>query len=466
MAVIVNNDFQKMLKTVYLSGVANCKAQNSPIIHKIKKSNWDGKEMKFAAQYGNGGNFSSDYGMLKNISQSGSLNQARNLEWTVTPGYQVGMFDINMPEINMSSSDRGAYMKIMANKMSAMFDGFSKTAAMYFYGDKYGSIDQVPADTLLTTTGNKWKITSAGALKMDVGTHFVIASNGTTKTALPSDSLVNTVCTVTDIDEDTITFDATNAVQVYEGDYIQLYGARNGVSIQGFEGLAEIIPSYFNRDMTTRFGTDYIPTSFRGVDRSVAINRLAGQFADVANHSGTTPKSDTLVELLKKTKRMGGLNNTIIVNDEDWDAIGAELGVQKNLWQATNSGEDKNKVTAGLSQLATAFGDAFIGRTVIDPYCTQGKAYMLDTDDVEFFGVNDVGKVLNPVSNDQLGKYNIESVGEQGIGDEPGVKINIDKLFTVMEGQAGSFGPALEVAAHIYGAYVLRKTSSAGVANI
>jgi hypothetical protein len=218
--------------------------------------------------------------------------------------------------------------------------------------------------------------------------------------------------------------------------------------------------------MTTRFGTDYIPTSFRGVDRSVAINRLAGQFADVANHSGTTPKSDTLVELLKKTKRMGGLNNTIIVNDEDWDAIGAELGVQKNLWQATNSGEDKNKVTAGLSQLATAFGDAFIGRTVIDPYCTQGKAYMLDTDDVEFFGVNDVGKVLNPVSNDQLGKYNIESVGEQGIGDEPGVKINIDKLFTVMEGQAGSFGPALEVAAHIYGAYVLRKTSSAGVAAI
>lgn len=468
MAIVSNQNIKNLLKTVYLSGVVNAKAQNSPIIHKIKKENWGaGKELKFAAQYGNGGNFSSDYGMLKTASSSGSVNGVRNLEWTVEQGYQVGMFDINMPEILTTSEERGAYMKALANKMSGCFDGMSKTLAMYLYGGKYGVIDQVPADDTLATTGNIWKITSAGALKLDVGSKFVIASNGTTKTALPSDALVNTVCTVTAIDDETITFDATNAVAVYEGDYIELYGARNGASVQGIEGLSEIIPSYFNRDPSSRFASDYIGTTFRGVDRSVAVNRLAGQFADKANHSGsTTPLTDTLVELLKKTKRMGGLNNIVIINDETWDAVGAELGVQRNLWQATNSGDNKNHFTAGYSDLATAFGDAFIGRTVIDPYCTEGKAYMLDTDDLAFYDLNGVGKVLDPVSNDQLGKYDIEAVGDQGIGDQPAAKINVDKLFTIVEGTAGSFGPSMEVAAHVYGNFILRKTSSAGVASL
>lgn len=467
MAIVSNQNIKNLLKTVYLSGVVNAKAQNSPIIHKIKKENWGaGKELKFAAQYGNGGNFSSDYGLLKTASSSGSINGVRNLEWTVEQGYQVGMFDINMPEILTTAEERGAYMKALANKMSGCFDGMSKTLAMYLYGGKYGVIDQVPADDTLATTGNVWKITSAGALKMDVGTKFVIASNGTTKTALPSDALVNTVCTVTAIDDETITFDATNAVAVYEGDYIELYGARNGASVQGIEGLSEIIPSYFNRDPSSRFASDYIGTTFRGVDRSVAVNRLAGQFADKANHSGSTPLTDTLVELLKKTKRMGGLNNIVIINDETWDAVGAELGVQRNLWQATNSGDNKNRFTAGYSDLATAFGDAFIGRTVIDPYCTEGKAYMLDTDDLAFYDLNGVGKVLDPVSNDQVGKYDIEAVGDQGIGDQPAAKINVDKLFTIVEGTAGSFGPSMEVAAHVYGNFILRKTSSAGVASL
>ena len=468
MGIVSNQNIKNLLKTVYLSGVANSKAQGSPVIHKIKKESWGGgKELKWAAQYGNGGNFSSDYALLKSASSSGSVNGVRNLDWTAEQGYAVGMFDINQPEILTTADERGAYMKALANKMSGCFDGLSKTLAMYFYGGKYGVIDQVPADDSISTTGNQWKITSAGALKMDIGTKFVIASNGTTLTALPSDPLLNTVCTVTAIDDETITFDATNAVSVYEGDYIELYGARNGASVQGIEGLAEIFPSYFKRDSASRFASDYISTAFRGVDRSVAVNRLAGQHADVTDHStSSTPLTDTLVELLKKTKRMGGLNNVVLINDETWDAVGAELGVQRNLWQATNSGETKNRFTAGYSDLATAFGDAFIGRTVIDPYCTEGKAYMLDTNDVTFYELNNVGKVLDPVANDQLGKYDIEAVGDQGIGDQPGAKINVDKLFTVVEGTAGSFGPAMEISAHVFGNFIVRNTANGGVADL
>lgn len=468
MGIVSNAQIQNLLKTVYLSGVANNKYQNSPILHKIKKESWGGgKELKYAAQYGNGGNFSSDYGLISGANMTSGV---RNLEWTAEQGYLTGLFDINMPEILTTAEERGAYMKALANKMAGCFDGMSKTLAMYLYGGKYGVIDQVKTGTsggtAIIAGTNTLPLTSAGAIKMDVGTRFVIASAGADDTALPSSNLVSAVMTVTAIDDYSVTFTSSAAVTVYEGDYIELYGARNGANVQGIEGLAEIIPSYAKRDANDARWTSYIGTNFRGVDRSIAVNRLAGQYADSATHSGSTPLTDTLVELLKKTKRAGGLNNIVVINDETWDKVGAELGVQRNLWQANNMGENKNHFTAGYSELATAFGDAFIGRTVIDPYCTEGKAYMLDTDDLVFYDLGNVSKVIDPVSNDQLGKANIEAVGDQGVGDSPAPKINIDKLFTITEGVAGSYGPSLTIAAHVFGNYILRKTASAGVADL
>lgn len=470
MPIVQNQQIQNLLKTVYLSGIANNKYQNSPVLHKIKKENWGaGKELKYAAQYGNGGNFSSDYALLQTASSKGSVGGVRNLEWTATQGYLTGMFDINMPEILTTAEERGAYMKALANKMSGCFDGMSKTLAMYLYGGKYGVIDQVkPASGTsisITTGSNTIPITSAGSIKMDVGTRFVVASAGQANKALPKSNLINDVYVVTAIDDTSVTFNATTNATFYVGDYIELYGARNGTSIQGIEGLAEIIPCYGSRDISDTRWADYVDDPFRGVDRSVAVNRLMGQHVKAAA-SGNTRLTDALVTLLKKTKRAGGLNNIVLINDETWDAVGEELGVQRNLWQATNSGDSKNRFTAGYSELATAFGDAFIGRTIIDPYCTEGLAYMLDTDDLTFYDLGNVSKVIDPVSNEQLGKPTIEAVGDQGIGDSPAPKINMDKLFTITEGAAGSYGPALEIACHVYGNYILRRTASAGVAEL
>ena len=460
---IVGSNILPLLKTVYLSGVTNNKYQNSPILHKIKKESWgSGKEIRYAAQYGNGGNFGSDYSLLSSNKTSG----VENMEWVATQGYMTGLFEIDQPEILSTAEERGAYMKALANKMAGCFDGMSKTLAMYLYGGKYGVIDQVaPASGTsinLIAGNNTMPITSAGSLKLDVGSRFVFASAGAADSALPSSPLLNAVCTVTAIDDTSVTFTSSSAVTIYRGDYIELYGSRvGGTQATGIEGLAEIIPSYFDRTGAT--WNTYIATPFRDKARNVAVNRLAGQFQKAAG-TGNTRLTDALVSLLKKTKRAGGLNNIVIINDETWDKVGEELGIQRNLWQATNTGDNKNKFTGGYSDLATAFGDAFIGRTVIDPYCTEGLAYMLDTDDLTFYDLGNVSKVVDNVSNDQLGKPTIEGTGDQGIGDQPNVKINMDKLFTITEGAKGHYGPAVEIAAHVYGNYILRKTASAGVA--
>ena len=468
MSIVQNSFMQKLLKTVYLDGVANNKYQSSPVLASIEKKNWAGGDViKYAAQYGNGGNFGSVYNMVANNPTSG----AKNLEWEMTQGYAFGLFDIDQPEILTSESDTGAYMSILANKMSACLDGLSKTMAMYLYGGKYGVIDQVK-DTgsgITIQSTNTFELTSAGALKMDVGTRFVIATANQANKAVPGSDLLGTnstpvIFTVTAIDDKFVTATASvTGGKVYNGDYIELYSARSGSEARGFEGLADLIPTIANRDKNDTRWQSYIKTAFRGVDRSVNADRLAGQFVKAEN-SGDTRLTDALVTLLKKTKRAGGLNNMIIINDETWEQVGKELGLAANMRQLSNVGSNKNKATFGVSELATAFGDAFIDRTVIDPYCTEGTAYSIEKDDLAFYDLGNVSKVLSPVSNGQMGKYEIKNVGEQGIGSEPTAKLNMDKLFTITPGAAGEYGPAFTISANVYGNFMLRKTASAGVA--
>ena len=468
MSIVQNSFIQKLLKTVYLDGVANNKYQSSPVLAAIEKKNWAGGDViKYAAQYGNGGNFGSVYNMVANNPTSG----AKNLEWEMTQGYAFGLFDIDQPEILTSESDTGAYMSILANKMSACFDGLSKTMAMYLYGGKYGVIDQVKdsGSGITVQATNTFELTSAGALKMDVGTRFVIATAAQADKAVPGSDLLGSnstpvIFTVTAIDDKFVTATASVAGgTVYNGDYIELYSARSGSEARGFEGLADLIPTIANRDKSDTRWQNYIKTAFRGVDRSVNADRLAGQFVK-AEASGDTRLTDALVTLLKKTKRAGGLNNMIIINDETWEQVGKELGLAANMRQLSNVGSNKNRATFGVSELATAFGDAFIDRTVIDPYCTEGTAYSIEKDDLAFYDLGNVSKVLSPVSNGQMGKYDIKNVGEQGVGSEPTAKLNMDKLFTITPGAAGEYGPAFTISANVYGNFMLRKTASAGVA--
>lgn len=470
MAQLVSNQYmQSLLKTVYLSGVANNKSQNSTLLANIDKDTFVGKEMKYAMQYGNGGNFASDYSALVNNPTVG----ARNGEWTMVPGYLSGIFDISQPEILQSETDKAAYMKIIANKMSACFDGLSKTLAIYLYGGEFGVIDALSADITFGSTEVSIPVSSSASIKLDLGSRIVFASAGAQNTALPSSPLVGTgaYATVTAIDDYSITVlpsAGLNGVTVYKGDYIELFGTRtayNSTTSNGIQGLEDFIPTIANRDSADARWTTYINTDFRGVARKDAVNRLAGQFVKAAA-TGSHPLTDAILTLLKKTKRQGGgTNNILVINDEDFNKIQAEADLTRNFITNTEtSSKAKKNAVFGLNDFSVAFGDATSGDTVIDPFCTEGKAYSLDKNDLTFYDMGNVGRVISPVSNGQIGKYDIESVGDQGMGNDPKVSINIDKLFTVVPGTAGTFGPTMNVGVHIFGQYAMRKTSSSGVA--
>ena len=433
MGIITNNQMKTLLHTVYISGVANAKKQGSPVLSKVKKENWEGgKELRYAAQYANGGNFGVNYGAIVNSLDEG----VRNVEWTMEPGHLTGLFSINQPEVLSSATDRVAYMKAIANKMSGCFDGLSKTLATFMYSGKDGIIGKVVSATTNTVTVDR-----STALKMDLGTKFRIAANiGGYESA--------NVLTVIGKSKGVITFSGT--VTANTGDLIILNA--KGTGVQGPDGLADIIP--VTRSDDTK--------NFRGVDRSKAWDNLAGQVVTSEDSTGAK-MADALVELLKEVKLAGGTNVSLIINDDDYDTITKALGLNQYYFIGVNQGNDKNKLTKGVSSLATAFGDAFTGNAIIDPYCPKGTAYMIDMDDFTFYAMNGVEKVINPVSNDQLGKYDVESVGDSGIGDNPSVQLNMDKLFTISEGAPDEVGPTFLIAAHLYGNFAIKDTSACGV---
>ena len=86
---------------------------------------------------------------------------------------------------------------------------------------------------------------------------------------------------------------------------------------------------------------------------------------------------------------------------------------------------------------------------------------MLDKDDLKFYDMGNVGKVIQPVDGN---RPEVGSVGDQGFGDEINAKLNMDKLFTITPDSNGEYGPEFTIAANIFGNFALRKTASSGVA--
>lgn len=304
------------------------------------------------------------------------------------------------------------------------------------YSGKDGIIGKV-----IDAAGQTITVDRSTALKMDLGTKFRVVSD-----ISGYDSAA--VLTVIGKSKGVITFSGTATPAA--GNLIVLNAKGSG--IQGPDGLADLIPVARTDDNKT----------FRGVDRSKAWDNLAGQVVTSADHTGAK-MADALVELLKEVKLAGGTNVSLIINDDDYDEITKALGLNQYYFIGVNQGAEKNKITKGVSSLATAFGDAFTGNAIIDPYCPKGTAYMIDMNDFTFYAMNGVEKVINPVSNDQLGKYDIEAVGDAGIGDNPSVQLNMDKLFTISEGAADEVGPTFLIAAHLYGNFAIKDTSACGV---
>lgn len=439
MAISANASILAMLKVYYKDGVENLMFRNSPVLKKIKKERVEGKTQNFSAMYGRGGAVGGDFLVAKNNAATVS----KAVEFAVGPGQLFSVYTMNSKEVQASQTKRGAYMKIAGAKMFAASESFRKTLAAALYGTGYGEI---------CLTGAAWAFTSGTAADITLPDYAIMAidigSQLEVKEVLNNNAKKVTL-TVESINGNTVNVTPDTTVTVLATDYVVLAGSNDGNAPLLPVGLAGWLP-------TTR---PVAGTSFFGVDRSIATDRLAGAFYDAS--AIDEKKSVTVQKLLQKCRRQGSQADLIVMNDSDFLEFSAEIEATNTYFTQTST-KAKREANVGFDKFSASFSTNYIENIVDDPYCPKGRFYILDTEYVALWSYTNTDKVNDGIEGNNPGKQNPMEMDGEGKTETP-YGLIIDDYLNIQPGQATSNGPAMDVTLQMFGSFVVTNPSVCGV---
>lgn len=448
-SVTADQAILNILRVWYRDGVENLMFRNSPVVKKVNKTRVEGKQQNFAAVYSRGGAVAGNF----LVARQKAAENVKNAEFKVTPGQLFSVFSYNAKEVQASLSKKGAYMKVAANKAFAATEAFRKTLAAAFYGRGYGEIG-ILADpvTFAASTPIDITLTEDAIIKIAVGSGLALKNKVADTTELVR-------LEVSAIDGNTVTVVPSGAYTGVGGEVVVLAGSMdasgNPYLPVGIDAWLPVVAERTGSDWQS-----YINTPFMGVTRSVAVDGLAGSFIKAAAGEKI---SETIEKLIRKVRRYGSKADMIILNDEDWLKMADEIQSTNTYFTQTSTAA-KRKANVGLNKLTAGFSTNYIDVIYDDPYCPQGKAYVLDTDAVELWSYTNSEIVNDGVAANEPGKPDAEEdSGSKGREGDP-YKLLIDDYISVQPGEATADGPAVEVTMQIFGSYVVTDPSVCGVA--
>lgn len=438
MAISANASILAMLKIYYKDGVENLMFRNSPVLKKIKKERVEGKTQNFSAMYGRGGAVGGDFLVAKNNAATVS----KAVEFAVEPGQLFSVYTMNSKEVQASQTKRGAYMKIAGAKMFAASESFRKTLAAALYGTGFGEICLAPATSFTASTAADITLPDYAIMAIDIGSQLEV------KAALAS-ATKKTTLTVNSINGNTVNVTPDTTASALATDYIVLAGSVDGTAPLLPVGLGAWLP-------TKRTG---LSTSFFGVDRSIASDRLAGQFYD--GSAVNEKKSDAVQKLLQKVRRAGGQADLIVMNDEDFLAFSNEIATDNTYFTQTST-KAKREANIGFDKFSASFSTNYIENIVDDPYCPKGRFYILDTEYVALWSYTNTDKINDGIEGNNPGKQDPMEMDGEGKTETP-YGLIIDDYLNIQPGQATSNGPAMDVTLQMFGSFVVTNPSVCGV---
>jgi hypothetical protein len=458
---------KNILKIVHRNkGPENLLLKNDPLLRTVKSEKIEGKEYRFAALFGRGGAVSADY----LTSKAAARQTVRNVEWKITPGYLNSAFTLTQNEILASKSRTGAYIRATGEKVFASLEAARKTLARCLYGSGFGEMGKpLAAVAVVTNAGDPVTIyvDEVTAASIDIGSNVAVATgapSGTLKSGIGNVTKIGTKVSAgipitltwyTDISLATVAKNPAIAVT----DWIVLAGnqfAAEGSGIPVFPvGLGGWLPSV--RPTTG--------DNFFGIDRTVATDRLAGQFVSQADLGGSATKVDTITELFRLCVRAGGLPDSVMLNDQDFADLLYELGAKEKFLQSINgSAPDKLAVTSGKNEVAWAFATSWIGKTIPSPYIPKGTFYILEKDNLEFLAFTNDDKIKKDgIGAEEPGKPSVEEYEGETAGENPSSFLNLDDCITAEPGPGSNYGPDAVVTYRLIGTFVLWNTANSGV---
>ena len=461
--ITADQGIKAILKTWYKEGVENLLVpRNDPLLREVKFTKVEGKEQRFAALYSRGGAVSADFIVAKNKA----ARTAKNAEFITTPGQLFSSYVFNAKEVQSSLSKKGAYMKIAGNKFFAANQAFRSTLAASLYGRGFGEIglwtSPASATAMVANTAYTISLPLDATAKIDIDSSIVL------KTTVAGAEAVELV--VTDIDEtnNTVTglpqanFNVANSttyVVALKGSMDGASGAAgNPLMPMGLDAWLPIVNGRKDGVSDTNWST-YIGTPFYGVTRSVAPDRLAGQFYQET--SSTAKKSATVQALLRKTRRAGGVPDIILLNEGDWFELAKEVETTNTLFTQTSE-KGKKKATMGFSDFSAAFSTNWVDNVYDSPYVPAGKFYILDKTAIEYFVYTNPSVVSDGIEGNNPGKQDVMDADNKGHEDDP-FKLLIDDVLSVVPGEPTSDGESVRASINFFGTLAVTNPSVCGV---
>jgi hypothetical protein len=430
--------------------------RNSPVLGRIKKERVGGKYVPLPmAVYGSGA-VTADYTQV--ISQA--ANSYLGVSMEVTPGRLFSSFVIDPQEWLASQMDKAAFKSVFAIRAFLALDDMRKVLASAFYRTGYLELGTVLTGGVDTTNYLYVDVDPSTAMAVSPGTQILFAAstpNGTLRSA--NAVVVDTIVNIQSSGNVRITFTSSFPATVVATDWLLIKGGRDaGGNPNSLVGLGGWVPSTANRSGAT--WNTYIGTSFFGVDRSVAPERLAGQFVQ-RNSAASESYTDALIRLIKQVRRGGGVPDMIVCNDEDFQVILNDALKNRTFFQSFDSVSSArgNKVTQGLSMLNMSFSTNWISMVYDDPYCPKGVAYVLDAESLRLFTITNAQEVLKelPLGNEP-GAPNVQQASEL---NSQYVFLQ-DDMYTTSPVALQS-GPGLRVDLQLFGQFAVLRPAHNGV---
>ena len=449
MAISTNDNIKALLKVYYKDGVENLMFRNSPLLKKLQKNRIEGKTYNFSAMYGRGGAVAGDFTKARNLAAS----VLKNVEFAVEPGQLFSVYTMNAKEVQASVTRRGAYMKVAGAKMFAASEGFRKTLAASLYGRGYGELCFAPASVSFTQdTAADITLPMDAIMKIDVGSELVI------KTSVAGGSTsIKATLTVNAITGTSVNVTPSATYETAATDVICLAGSMDASGAPLLPvGLGGWLPAVGSR--TGLNWQTYINTKFYNVERKAAPDRLAGAF--YAEASSTAKKTDAVEALLMQVRRQGSLADMIVMNDEDWLAMSAEIATSNTYFTQTST-KEKKQAAIGFDSFAASFSTNYVENIIDDPYCPKGEFFILDSTAVEFDTLTNTDKVDDGVAGNNPGKPDPMSDENNGHEADP-YKLIIDDYINVQAGEADVNGPCSEVTLMLFGTFAVTNPSNCG----
>lgn len=462
MAITTNDIIKALLKVYYKDDVENLMFRNSPLLKKLQKNRIEGKTYNFSAMYGRDDAVADDFTKARNLAASVS----KKVEFAVEPGQLFSVYTMNAKEVQASVTKRGAYMEAAGAKMFTASKGFRKTLAASLYGRGYGELCFAPTTALTSDTAVDITLTDSAIMAIDVGSELVIKTS-----VAGGPATVKATLTVNSINGNTVNVTSSATYTPAATDVICLAGSMDASGAPllpvGLGGWLPVVGSRTGSNWQT-----YINTKFFNVDRKAAPDRLAGAFYTEA--SSTAKKTDAVEALLMQVRRQGSLADMIVMNDEDWLAMSAELATSSTHFTQTSTKESK-KAAAETDSFAASFSTNYVENIIIDPYCPKGEFFILDSTAVEFDTLTNTDKVDNDVADNNPGKLVptdllqclmnfsllLRSDENNEHEDDP-CKLTIDDYINVQPGEVDVNGPCSEVTLMLFGTFAVTNPSKCG----